>query len=171
MIRSILLAGAIACLGFDANAAPFSNRSVVMEWTTTGMSRRPDGNLAPFSNRIIHTVYVSSAGRLFARRHMASLARGGGESSFERGPGGAGNTPRWRLAGSQLIGQGSEGGGATHIVATFDPSFTSCTVEVIYGRGNAGEHVYSKPGGGTVTSYDMRANGARCSVREGNAFQ
>lgn len=71
--------------------------------------------------------------------------------------------------GNRLVGNTAFARGARRFVATFDPSFSSCTVSVMFGR--EGGHLQRKGVDGVMYTIDsITASGESCSIREGNAF-
>jgi hypothetical protein len=63
-------------------------------------------------------------------------------------------------------------GGARHVQVDFDPSFASCTANVILGK-SAGAATLTLRGaitGDLVEVQSAHVNGASCSIKEGNVF-
>ena len=117
-----------------------------------------------------HTVYVSSVGRLFER---ASRSTPKGKKQTENAPGAAqnagGEATGLHFEGNQLVGNTAFAQGARRFVATFDSSFSSCTVAVTFGREGGG--LKRKGVDGVMYTIDsMSASGESCSIREGNPF-
>jgi hypothetical protein len=143
------------------------NKTIQINWSVTVVEE--GGRAAPVS--VSHTVYVSSTGRLFHRGSRAHNKKG--RKQMENAPGAArnsdGEATGMRLSGNRLVGQTAFAQGARQFVATFDPSFSSCTVAVTFGR-EAGGLKRVGVDGKMVAIQSMTASGESCSIREGNPF-
>jgi hypothetical protein len=150
-----------------AHAAPSDafNKTVTMSWSTSGMATSEDGQQRSYNNINTRTVYISSAGRTFLRM---SLRGGKAARSGERGPGEASNGSV-SLQGNRLLGVETFDGGARQYVATFDPGFTSCTLQVTDGKSGTA-NVKRKGPDGRMYSVTSTTGSPSCSVQSGNAF-
>src|SRR5262249_6248223 len=135
-----------------------------------------DGRVRPAgSTAYTRQVYISSAGRLFVR-----ATRDGGATSTVRHtskaesdptagltPGGGG----LRFQGNRLVGVLALASGAVQAAATFDPSFTSCTLDVIMGKSNGGAIKMRLPDGamGEAVS-EVKVSYPKCAISDGNVF-
>src|ERR1700754_4259661 len=136
--RLTFVAAAIVTIAVPAFAqAPrqLYNKTVLLNWTTASSQSAPDGrkfNVTVTANR---TIFVSSAGRLFER---ASRSVPKGRQQTENAPGATqnagGEATNLRFEGNRLVGHTAFARGAVRFVATFDPSFSSCTLVVRFGR-------------------------------------
>ena len=142
------------------------NKTVTMSWGTSGMATSDDGQTRSYSNINTRTVYISSTGRTFLR---ASLRGGRAARSGERGPEDAGSRGSVKIEGNRLVGIEAFESGARRFIATFDPSFTSCTLEVIDAKsGNAA--IRRKGPDGRMYTVSATTGSPSCSVQSGNAF-
>ncbi len=172
-LKPCLIAAAMALPAAPAFAdAPrqLYNKTIQIGWSVAVAQTAPDGQKSNVAVAVSHTVYVSSAGRLFER---ASRATKRGTKQSENAPGAAqnagGEATSVHFEGSRLVGSTAFAGGARRFVATFDPNFSSCTVSVMFGR--EGGHLKRKGVDGVIYTIDsMTSSGESCSIRDGNAF-
>ncbi len=162
----------LATPSLAAGGAPpaLYNKTINLSWTYSGVGTRPDGKTGNFTVAVSQTIYISSAGREFARSKFQSARRTAGK---DIGPGdttGAQGFARAdRFVGNQMIGVTVWASGARQMVVTFDPGYTSCSVSVRVGKeGGAGLRV--KRSEGTYTISSLSTSGATCSIQNGNAF-
>jgi hypothetical protein len=162
----------------EAAAAPTQlyGKSVIISYTGTNNSR-PAGSNEPFrphsfSKQI--SVYISSAGRPFMRN--SSTAERAGSASLDQvgasGTNQAGGASSVQFQGSSLVVVFAYEGGAAQIRADFDPSFTSCTANVIRGIATGRNTRITK---GLVTGNvreveSSSSSSVSCSLRDGNVF-
>ena len=161
----VMLALAATVAG-TAHAAPeqMLNKSVTVSFSMTIPARGSDGSTQANPRAITRTFYISSQGRVFAR---ADRRVGGRSETTERGPG-EGNI---RIAGNSLVGVMVLPSGASQITVNFDPSFSSCTAQVVMGAERGKPIVYKGLDGKTYTQTGpVQTSGVSCSVRAGNAF-
>jgi hypothetical protein len=146
------------------------NKTILISWSVAVAQTAPDGQKKNVAVAVNHTVYVSSAGRLFERSSRATRK---GMKQSENAPGATqnagGEATGMHFEGNRLVGGTAFAEGARRFVATFDPGFSSCTVAVMFGR-EAG-HLKRKGVDGVMYTIDsMTPSGESCSIREGNAF-
>ena len=173
------LAGALACLSTAAMAqgAPkqLYNKSITLSWAQSA-AMKVDGRVRPSgSTAYTRQIYVSGAGRLFVR-----ATRDGGVTSTNRHtsksesdptanltPGGGG----MRFQGNRLVGVLALASDAVQAAATFDPSFGSCTLEVIMGKSGGGPIKMKLPDGamGEAVS-EVQISYPKCAISDGNVF-
>lgn len=157
---------AAAFLGNAAQAAPAGmlNKSVTVSMSVTIPARAADGTSQANARAITRTIYISSQGRVFAR---ADRRVGKNSQSVERGPGEA----SLRVSGNSLVGVLPFPSGASQLTINFDPSFSSCTAQVIMGAEGGKPFVYKGLDGKMYTQTGRaQVSGVSCSVRAGNAF-
>jgi len=146
------------------------NKTIQVNWSVDEVARGADGVARNRNIAVSHTVYVSSAGRVFER---SSRANGRASSQSENAPGASqnrgGEATGLRFAGNRLVGDTAFAQGARHWEVTFDGSFSSCTVKVTFGREGGG---IKRKGinGEMLTIESMKAAAESCSIREGNPF-
>lgn len=146
------------------------NKTIQVSWSTSVNHTSPDGKTSNVSVAVYHTIYVSSAGRLFER---ASRSTRRGMKQSENAPGASrnagGEATNVHFEGNRLVGNTAFAQGARNFTVTFDPSYSSCSVSVIFGREGGG---LKRRGinGVMYTINSMTASGESCSIREGNPF-
>lgn len=177
--KTASLAGALACISTLAVAqgAPkqLYNKSVTLSWAQSG-AMMVDGRVRPAGSTLYtRQVYVSSAGRLFVR-----ASRDGGATSTVRhaskaesdptaglAPGGGG----LRFQGNKLVGVIVLASGAVQAAATFDASFSSCSLDVIMGKSNGGPIKMKLPDGSTGQAVsEVKISYPKCATSDGNVF-
>ncbi len=168
LIAAAVVAGCLPALA-DAPRQLY-NKTIQISWSVAVSQTAPDGQKRNVSVAVNHTVYVSSAGRLFER---ASRATQKGRRQTENAPGATqnagGEATGLHFEGNRLVGITAFAQGARRFVATFDAGFSSCTVSVIFGR-EAGGLKRKGVDGVMYTVDSMSASGESCSIREGNPF-
>ena len=146
------------------------NKTIKISWSVAVAQTGPDGQKKNVSVAVYHTVYVSSAGRLFERASRSTKA---GRKQSEIAPGATSNAggeaTGLHFEGNRLVGATAFAQGARRFVATFDPGFSSCTVAVTFGR-EAGGLKRKGVDGVMYTIDSMTASGESCSISEGNSF-
>lgn len=143
------------------------NKSVVIQWGESLQQRRPP-NERVFNTQVtaVRTAYVSSAGRVFVRATRSNKSGGRKDEG----------TPESRTPGSlvfqgnTMVGTTAFEGGARQTRITFDPSFTSCTANVVYGKTGSGPIRWKSWDGNTYETLEANINGVSCSIRDGNPF-
>ena len=178
-MRSLLLlpaftAGLIsACLVSSplwAGDAPpqLRNKTLSVSWTTERTFRLPNGRERQSAFTVNRTIYVSAAGRFFVKVSVAS--RNAEVAPGDKQPhGGARDVT---FSGGKIIGfaERGKGAGAGRMIISFDPSYSSCTVNVSFGT-QAGQHMtFKNKAGMQVEVLDFHFSGQQCSIRDGNAF-
>lgn len=172
-LKACLVAAAISGpIGPALAAAPrqLYNKTIDVNWTVSVDQTSPDGQRRNVSVAVNHTVYVSSAGRLFER---ASRSTRRGQRQTENEPGASrnkgGEATGLHFEGSRLVGTTAFAQGARRFVVSFDASFSTCTVAVMFGRDTGG---LKRKGvdGVMYTINAMKASAESCSIREGNPF-
>ena len=167
------LAGAILVASLTAShAAPqqLYNKTMLVNMTVTIPGKGSDGSAANLPRSIQRVIYVSSAGRVFSR---ATRTVGRNQQQKERGPEqNAGDASgSLKFAGNRLVGVLPFRSGATMMNVDFDPSFQSCTVNVVVGRDSGKPIVWTGLNGVTYTSTGApQVGGLSCSIRDGNAL-
>lgn len=174
--RSLLLAtfafGALAA--GQALAAPpqLLNKTVQLSWSTEVVQRGPDGRVVRPRIDANRTIYVSSAGRLFlraSRENRRLRLKKGGDLGPEATANKGGEARGMRVAGNTIVGTVAFPQGAAQVTISFDPSFSSCSLRILYGR----EKGRMRRRGLDGKIYDIESLGVTsqsCSVRAGNPF-
>jgi len=147
-------------------AAPANvlNKTITVSLTTSAPWVTAEGQKGVGTRHTTHTIYVSSAGRVFAKR-----VRQDGAASEVKGFAPGANT--FRFVGDVLIGNATYVSGASEMIINFDPSGQSCTASVQYGRASGRAMSWKGVNGVTYTATGpWEASNVRCSVAAGNAF-
>lgn len=177
-VGPIVVAGialSIASAGPAVAQAPrqLYNKTVAFSFTSQSLQRDPGGREHGVQTGISYTFYVSSAGRIFER---SSRSPGGGASqSGQFGPDSkavskSGEAHNVHFEGNKLVSLRAFVVGASRMVVSFDPGFTSCTVSVTNAKENGG--VIKRKGTDCVVReyLSITTSGETCSIREGNPF-
>ena len=143
------------------------NKTVVIQWGESLQQRRPP-NERIFNSQItaVRTAYVSNAGRVFIRATRSNKSGGRKDEG----------TPDTRAPGSlvfqgnTMVGTAAFEGGARQTRITFDPSFTSCTANVVYGKTGSGPIRWKSWDGNTYETIEANINAVSCSIKDGNPF-
>lgn len=144
------------------------NKTLTVNMTVTLPGKGSDGSTANLPRSIHRVVYISSAGRIFSR---ATRTVGRNQQQAERGPGDNADGGGLRFAGNKLTGVLKFQSGASLMNIDFDPSFQSCTVNLIVGRDGGKPIVWKGLNGITYTSTGApQVGGQSCSIRDGNAL-
>lgn len=161
-----------ASIPASAQAAPqqLLNKTLTVNMTVTIPGKGSDGSTANMPRSIQRLIYISSAGRVFSR---ATRTVGRNQKQTERGPeqtaGDA--TGSLKFVGNRLVGLLQFKSGATMMNVDFDPSFQSCTVNVVVGRDSGKPIVWKGLNGVTYTSTGApQVGGLSCSIQSGNAL-
>ncbi len=171
-MRSLIAAGLMVvplCLADTAAiAAPpqLLNKTVLVSWSESAQQKLPDGRTIAETISRTRTVYVSSAGRVFVK--AVSRGSGGGGKSEEVAPGSSNTSLNFK--GNTLVGHAVFAGFARQVVVTFDPAFSSCSVNVTYGRSGGPRTWKSYDGQRTIELLSLSVGGTSCSIRDGNAL-
>jgi hypothetical protein len=161
-----VLTVAATLIGGAAHAAPqgMLNKSVTVSLSVTIPARGSDGSTQANPRAVTRTIYISSQGRVFARVDRQVGRR---SQTVERGPG----EGTMRISGNSLVGVIVFPSGASQMTVNFDPSFSSCTAQVVMGAEKGKPIVYKGLNGMTYTQTGpAQVSGVSCSVRDGNAF-
>ena len=156
---------------FASSASPqIQNKTVTASWSVENTLVAPNGRVFAPTIRQQRVIYVSSTGRLFVK---ASFNTPRGSDSAEIAPGGktpAGGARDARIEGGKIVAMAAlQGGAAGRMVISFDPSYSTCVVDVVIGRSDRGRRMMRRDG----VPLEIRSqtiSGQSCSVREGNAF-
>jgi hypothetical protein len=160
-VWAMLLAGA-------AHAAPAEllNKSVTVSYTVSIPGVKADGTAVSGTRAVTRTIYISSAGRVFAR-----VDRRDGRDSERKdaGPGSSANT--LHFVGNKLVGVMRFPSGAAQMTISFDPSGQSCSASAFAGR-EGGQQLRWKGVDGAMRQGTGPATitVSSCSVAAGNAF-
>ena len=173
----LILSATLFISADPSHAAPSQlyNKTVSISWSVQNMMRDPDGKEHGGGSSINYVIYVSSAGRLFER---ASRAVGKLSNTGNSDPGATtsknGEARGLRFEGNTLVANrdysGGGGSGAMRAVISFDPSYTSCTLQVTHGKDGNSVIKRRSPDGVMREILSTTVTNTSCSVRDGNAF-
>lgn len=144
------------------------NKTLSVSWTTERTFQLPNGRERHSAFTVNRTIYVSGAGRFFVKVSVAARDREVGPGDKTPG-GGARNVT---FTGGKIVGfsERGRGVGAGRMIISFDPSYSSCTVNVGFGT-QPGKHLsFRNRKGRQVEVLDFHFSGQSCSIQNGNAF-
>jgi hypothetical protein len=158
-----------------AQTAPseLRGKSIIASWSETRLQRL--GDEKEFSQRSFPmklSAYVSSEGRVFAKR-VVSSGRGGNRSGSVSSVGenqSGGQTARFSGRNLNIFSRFS--GGARMVRIDFDQSFSSCQANIVLGRENGTGTMRSRSliSGANLEIQSSTISGASCAVQSGNVF-
>jgi hypothetical protein len=164
-IAALPSVGPAAAAGAPAAAL---NKTVTLSWSTSGSGRRADGAPVSFSNVNTRVIYISSAGRPFLRMQLS------GKKASRQGELGPGEKTRRggnvSLQGNRLVGIEAFASGARQYIATFDASFSSCSLSVIDAKAGAAKIKRRGPDESMFELDNVSTGSPSCSIQSGNAF-
>jgi hypothetical protein len=153
----------------QATAAPAQllNKTVRISASATVNAVAPDGSRTSVPRTVTRTLYISSKGRVFSRSERRA---GKNADTVDQAPG-AGGDSGFRFDGNRLIGVTLSASGARQVTITFDPSFSSCTATIAFGREGGKPYKVKGLDGKMYTATGVpTASSATCSVQAGNPF-
>ena len=149
-----------------AAPAELVNKTITVSYTTTIPGKSPDGQTITGVRNAVRTVYVSSAGRVFARVFRRDRDA---SATKEAGPGDSGNT--FRFEGNKLVGVMQFVSGAVQMVITWDAGGQNCNATIQAGRDNGRPLQWKGVNGKTYTATGpAQQSNINCSIAAGNAF-
>lgn len=178
-IRPAIIATAIVLGGCGlaqaAGAPPaLLNKTISLSWAQTTVQRADDGRIANPTINHQRTIYISSQGRIFARAVRSINNRNfSGSKTGQLAPGDSkgygGGATGISFQGAELVGTQAHVSGAAQFRVSFDPSFSSCKVRLVYGRAG-GNMRWKGLDGRMYEALSNTASGESCSMSAGNAF-
>jgi hypothetical protein len=181
MKRWIVLLSTALCFAVSvidssqAGGAPpaLYNKTVTLSWNILMSARTPDGAVKNISAARERVVYISDKGNLFVRERRGD-GRGNLNQVENREPGNTknytGNSSAIRFEGNQLVAITGQVSGANLMRATFDSSFSSCTMTWMAGKSGSGHTVWKGSDGVSYDIISATPGTTSCSIRAGNAF-
>jgi hypothetical protein len=173
-LAAVCLASAAAPAAAQSVPGALHNKSVVLSWNEYRVQRGDDGHMSRSNTGSRFVVYVSSAGRMFSsfarqnpksgRSNKSDLAPDGNVSVSGVGQG----QRSMRFEGNQMVSENAMRSGARRVEATFNASFTSCTLRVLYGKEGGANQYHRAMNGKMYTIISTDVTGATCSIRPGN---
>jgi len=168
-IALLILVSGVACV--EAAPPQLLGKTITFSFTNNQTLREPGGRTFNTQASFQYIDYISSAGRIFQRssRSAGSRSRTGDKLPDQPRLGG-GEVHTNRFEGSKLVIMNSYAEGAVRMVVSFDPAFSTCTVEVVLGREKGGTIKRRGLNGvmHEILTYDI--TNQSCTVRDGNPF-
>jgi hypothetical protein len=169
MLRIAFFIAAV-CLGIHpALAAPAGllNKTVRVSYGLLIPGRSTVGTSNGSGRTESSILYISSAGRIFAKR-VSRAARGAGEDRLGGPERTAANV---RFAGSTLVATAKFGNAAGQMTIKFDANFQSCSADLIVAGENGAPMTWVGLNGEKYTQTGRPSiSSVTCSVESGNAF-
>jgi hypothetical protein len=153
-----------------AQAAPqqLLNKTIEFSFTNQETLREPGGRTFNAQPSFHYIDYVSSAGRIFQRSSRSA----GNQSKIADKPrlAGGGGVHTNRFEDNKLVIMNSYAEGAVRMVVSFDPAFSTCSVDVLLGKESGGTIKRRGLDGlmREILSYNI--TNKNCTIREGNPF-
>ena len=177
-VRAIAFASVFG-VSLPAMAAPAKqmyNKSIKVSYTVSLVTKAPSGTVYNTSFAVTGGAYISSAGRTFLSGTRTDSRRGSETVQAAPGQGAGPGGTKWSTSANgnvfTLVQNSVSGGGAVQIRVAVDPAtYSSCTVNVVYGRSGKTKASYpgiNEPGPYEMQSYSISNN--NCSVINGNIF-
>jgi hypothetical protein len=153
---------------------PLLNKTVVLTFSYQRVQRCDSGDMKHGGSFATLQVYVSGAGRLFAR-----LSQKGGRNgnTVDTDPSGRSQRAGYgsgdlvpKFDGNHLFVDTKYVAGARRVQADFNSDYSSCSAQVHFGKEN-GRDIYHQGADGrmcTIISTDV--SGEACEIQNGNAF-
>jgi hypothetical protein len=167
LLSASILGTLLSSSAFAQAPQQLYNKTILVGMTITIPARGADGSTLTTPRTIDRTIYISSAGRIFAR---ATRTAGRNRAIVERGP----SDPMvgsLRFQGGRLTGVLPFASGAALLNVTFDSSYGSCNADVVVGRESGKPIVWKGLNGVLYTSTGAPSvSGPSCAIRDGNPF-
>ncbi len=164
---TLLCCISISVFGSTATAAPPQalNKTLELSWNMFTPADCADGTTNKVARNTNLQIYISSQGRFFVKW---ALRAGSASRDKEVAPSNASN---FSFAGDKIVGILPQVSGAVRQVITFDPSYQSCSVEMITGTEAAKPYTWINLLGVKCTATGKTViSGGSCSVHQGNSF-
>jgi hypothetical protein len=172
-VMAVLASTMMSSQAASAAPAQLLDKTIQVSWSTEVTQRGADGQVVRPRIDASKTLYVSSAGRLFARASRENQKRRlkkGGDYAPDATKSSAGEARGLRFSGNTLVGTVAFAQGAVQFTASFDASFSSCTLSVVHGRDGGGMRRRGLDGN-MYEIISTAVSGQSCSVRAGNPFE
>jgi len=156
-----------------AQAAPqqLLTKTIEFSFTNHETLRDPDGRTFNAQPSFHYIDYVSSAGRIFQRssRSSGNLSRTRDKEPDQPRLGG-GEVHTNRFEGNKLVIMNSYAEGAVRMIISFDPSFSTCSVDVLLGKESGGTIKRRGLDGVMREILSSNITDKSCTIRDGNPF-
>jgi hypothetical protein len=155
-------------------------KSITVSWSETRSQRFVgEQTFRPVGVNLQRSVYISSAGRVFARTSSNAATRSGRNAlsgAAERvgtsGTNFSGGASNVQFQGNSMVMRGEFTGSARQVMVNFDNSFESCTAQALTAK-QVGTKVAVWRGiaSGRMLEVESVSSGpASCSIKSGNVF-
>lgn len=154
----------------DGAPAQLRNKTISVSWTAQRTVMTPRGERQSPSLLQQRIIYVSSQGNAFIK---ATVEGPRGSKEAELAPGAQtpmGGAREVQFVGGKLVAMAQKRRGAGRMIVSFDPSYSSCNVELTFGRPAGEKVVFRNRMGVLVELLGVTYSGQRCSIQDGNAF-
>jgi hypothetical protein len=175
-MRAILigLACTLAELSSPAVAGPAPDivgKSVLVNWTENLEIQRADGSRNVAVSRGLR-IYISSAGRSFARASAAARGSSTNDLVGTSGASLAGGQWAVHVDGHTIVSQVNFGNWARNLRVELSPDGSGCSAQVTVGKevGSAPKAFRSPISGMMTEIHAATVSGASCTVQQGNVF-
>jgi hypothetical protein len=150
-----------------AGAAPkqLYNKTISIVWVESIVEKSLDGRVVTPQTTQKRVVYVSSLGRIFDQRKSENRS---GQSLVEIAPDHA-QAGASSFQGNSMTGISVHGGVARQVVASFDPSYSSCAATVTAGKSSA-EPQWTGLDGKTYIVEEIKVGQVSCTINDGNGL-
>src|SRR5215475_9103162 len=168
-IAVLMLVSGLSC----AQAAPqqLLNKTVVFSFTNNETLREPDGRVISRQPSFSYTDYISSTGRIFQR---SSRSGGRQTRTADKEPDkprlGGGEVHTNSFEGNKLVIMNGYAEGAVRMVVSFDPTFSTCTVDVVLGKQSGGAVRRRGLDGVVREILTYNITNQSCTIHDGNPF-
>lgn len=173
-VMALLVAFTIPASAASAPSA-LMNKSIVLSWNEAREQRNNQaGGFINVNIGMGISVYVSSAGRPFARMSAEGKLNRATSEHVGAGSGGTslgGGARSLRFEGNTLVMQGTFGNFARDIRVNFDGGFSSCTATQVVGKSGSQPVVFKNTTGFVMEIRSIQPGSVSCSVKDGNVFQ
>ena len=173
----IVVIGALS-VAAESQAAPIAagllGKSIDLSWSEQHTIRRDSGVVRFTAVAYSVKLYVGTQGHIFSAFELELLGH-----RIRRSPGHEAEVTgaereklHWRFQDGALVAVWVFPQGAREVTVSFDPSFTTCSVSIQYGKA-AGQAVIRMPGIHHRAEHDLLAAttaSTSCAIREGNIF-
>jgi hypothetical protein len=139
-------------------------KTVSVSFSFGGLAKTEDGRIVSTSKRVAQVIYISSAGRIFARTSQNARKA---YAVTEQEPG----ETSWHFVNGKLISQRGRISGAYMAEISFDPGFQSCTISGTAGHESGKPYKWKGLSGRIFEAAGpLSMSAAACSVSAGNGL-
>jgi hypothetical protein len=159
----------------QAGAVPSAlfNKTIALTWNIQMSVKNAGGTVKTFAAPRERVVYISDKGRLFVRERRPD-GRGALNQVEERASGNStnytGNPSSIRFEGDELVAITGQVNGANMMRASFDQSFSNCSMRWMAGKSASGQTTWKGSDGVSYDIVSATAGAMSCSIKSGNAF-